>query len=563
VRDSLGNETNAGLYYFVRFSADEVGRSYYEYRSPVPIPTVANPNGWSEVQLGLTELSNIKLDPRFPQFGDTLFAMPRAPGSADTLYVKGRPSFTRLRRISFGVINLRGQGSYNGQLWFDELRAIDVFKDNGHAERVTVDGRLSNLLTYNFAWNGRDADFLSVGDTRGNGTATNAFAVGANLDLHRFFEATGIVLPVGFQFSQNTARPRYSAGDDIVRGGADLIRSETFTDSRSWSAGYSRVWDDRANPLLRYTIGGITAGYNTSSLHSHNPSGAEQSSAQSGTVNWNIAPRSLLAMPLPIVRTKLYLLPERIYSNYRWDKRRSSVADRILGTDDLVPRGTVSGSSGIIVQGADTRPIDMLHHHIEAQRNLSLPYRPLGRLNIGMVTGWNQNVDASYNPWFVPWIHPQLSWSANFAQNNGPELSRDLTVRGITNGEQGSLRWTMPFGDLRMVKASPRDSGRVHGPGPIRQILSLLGNISGEVTAGRTSAYSRLTGIPDPLYLFGISTDPGLDDPNNPNDTYRMQASPGNITSKAGDVARHRADADQPAIEHVGGDVRGVPDAGE
>src|SRR5262249_46973476 len=162
-----------------------------------------------------------------------------------------------------------------GQLWFDELRAIDVFKDNGHAERVIVDGRLSNLLTYNFSWNGRDADFMSVGDTRGNGTSTNAFAMSAGLDLHRFFEATGIVLPVGFNFSQNTARPRYSAGDDIVRGGADLIRSETFTDSRSWNASYSRVWDERANPLLRLTLGGITAGYATSSLHSHNPSGAE------------------------------------------------------------------------------------------------------------------------------------------------------------------------------------------------------------------------------------------------------------------------------------------------
>ena len=51
---------------------------------------------------------------------------------------------------------------------------------------------------------------------RGNGTATNAYAVSMGLDLHRFFEATGIVLPVGFNFSQNTARPRYSAGDDIV-----------------------------------------------------------------------------------------------------------------------------------------------------------------------------------------------------------------------------------------------------------------------------------------------------------------------------------------------------------
>ena len=59
--------------------------------------------------------------------------------AGESLIVNGSPSFTRLRRISFGLLN-RGERRYaSGQLWFDELRATDVAKDADHAQRVQVD----------------------------------------------------------------------------------------------------------------------------------------------------------------------------------------------------------------------------------------------------------------------------------------------------------------------------------------------------------------------------------------------------------------------------------------
>ena len=128
----------------------------------------------------------MKLDTAFTLGHVTRLARARAAGSLDTLIINGRPSFTRLRRISFGLVNLLPDGYYqSGQLWFNELRAIDVAKDRGHAERLAVSGRLANLLQYNMSWNSRDENFASVGETRGSGTATNSFGFSTGIDLHR------------------------------------------------------------------------------------------------------------------------------------------------------------------------------------------------------------------------------------------------------------------------------------------------------------------------------------------------------------------------------------------
>ena len=246
------------LDYFVRFSSDELGISYYEYRAPLPSSSEPLDINWQEVQLELTELANLKLDPTFPTGRSILYQVPgSSPGV--TLTVKGTPSFTRLRRVSFGLMNHAFQANKTfdeGQVWFNELRAIDVDRDPGYAQRFLVNGRVANLLTYNASWNGRDANFVTVGQSLGSGNTTGQLAFGSSLDLHRFFEGTGILLPVRYQFSRNTSLPRFSAGNDVVREGDAADISETRNQTESWATSYSRSWSERSNPLLRYTLGG-------------------------------------------------------------------------------------------------------------------------------------------------------------------------------------------------------------------------------------------------------------------------------------------------------------------
>lgn len=507
------------LDYFVRFASDELGRNYYEYRVPLRTLSTAGNVKWQEVKLTLTDLSNLKLAPNFPTVDPITFDTTLAGAHYG---IHGRPSFTRLRRISVGLANHTGQVLDSGQLWFDELRAIDVAKNPDHAQRVLVNGQLANLLSYNIAWNGRGADFLSVGESRGSGVATDDINAGGTLQLNRFFEGTGINLPVSFNYDGSRQSPRFTAGDDIVRIGPLAQASVTRTDTRSFAVAYSRAWSNRANALLRYTIGGITANYSRTEVAGYDPNGINHLSTMAAVVNYTISPRKLVSLPTFLSKTRLYPLPERFYWNYSLGTNHA-VNEQRFGAlrDSLRLANDVVGRNAFIDFGADTRPFDLLHHHIEARRNLTLPdslvkQDPIGRLgsiNLGRVTSWRQNFDVARLPLGKGWFQPVMTWNSQYNQNNGPELSPDLSIRQVSNGQQAGITWDVPFdrfGGTAPGLPSVRDTLRIRKRGPSwwRSLAQRLGTVSTEAGFTKSSSYTRLTGTPSPLYLLGLSSDP-------------------------------------------------------
>ena len=504
--------------YFVRFASDELGLNYYEYRSTVPVSQFGRVS-WREVKLTLTDLSNLKLAPNFPHTEPVRFDTT----IAGTHYaVVGHPSFTRLRRIGVGVLKRPGTGPVSGQLWFDELRATDIAKDRGRAQRVQVTGALANLLNYNFAWNGRGADFLSVGETRGSGNTDNQMAGGGTLQLHRFFEGTGIVLPVTFNYASTRSQPRFSAGDDVVRFGSLAQSSVTRADNRAFSVSYARSWSDRSNPLLRYTLGGLTAGYSQSNSSGFNPNSVDHSRTTGFQVPYSIAPRKLIALGLPFMKKgRFYPLPERFWWNYSLATSESRSEERFGPLrDSLRVRSNTSGRQAFINFGADTRPFDLLHHHIEAVRNLTLPdsiirqdrIGRLGLINLGRVTSWRQSFDVNRLAVGRGFFQPVFSWSSQYNQNNGPELSPTLGIRAVTNGQTAGVTWDLPFdrfGGTAPGLPAVRDTSRrltARRPSLFSQFLQHLGTVSTEAGFTQLSSNSRLATTPGPLYLLGLSS---------------------------------------------------------
>jgi hypothetical protein len=528
------------LYYFVRFASDELGRNYYEYKARVPLASV-RPIGWDDIRLELTALSNLKLASGFPTSDPILYKVP-GPRGDDTLTVKGRPSFTRLRRISFGIINHQtdpGQVIRTGKLLLDELRATDIAKDAGYAQRLLVNGRMSNLLSYNLSWNGRDANFQSVGESRGSGNSLSQISAGANVDLHRFFERTGIVLPVGLNYTRNSSKPRFTAGDDVIRTGALEAASETRTESRNFTTSYSRQWSERSNPFLRFTIGGVTANYALNQTDGKNPNSVTTFRGQTAAVNYGISPRSLMVLRVPLTKFRMYLLPERFYWNYSLSTSEQRVFDRTRDASGLLLRNSVDGRTAFINFGADMRPFEFFHHHFEAVRNLTLPVEQretLGSVNLGKVVRWGQTMDARYSLNRGPWFSPTLGWNGNYSQNNGPELSRDLSVRALANGQSITASWALPFDRLQpqAIRRLPGDTThaapRSSRPS-LRGLLARLGAISTEAGYNKSSNYSRLLGTSEFLYLVGLGDNPGL----KPNDTGQMRDTTGNTVSKSED----------------------------
>ena len=504
-------QTDTSLFYFVRFASDEVGRNYYEYRARLPQSSRGDSVFWQQVVLPLTDLANLKVSVAVGSGIDSLVAPGANPG--ERLSVVGRPSFTRLRRISFGLENASGREFPAGQLWFNELRATDVEKTAGRAQRLLVNGRLANVLTYSASYNGRDANFISVGETRGAGSSNDQFSLSTSFDVHRFFEGTGIILPVTYGYSSAVSKPRFSAGDDVVRTGAFASASESRSDNQNWSAAYSRTWSERSNALLRYTVGGLSAGINKTVAHSRSASTVDTSTSTNSYLNYRQSFRKLLSIPIPFFKkARIFPLPEGLSWSYTSATRESRSYDRQRdSTASLVQRSKNRGRAASLSFGADLRPIELLTYHVEGLRNLTLEdalSEHIGGVNVGRVTNLRQNTNANYTLNRGPWLRPSLSWSTNFVQDNGPQLSSDLSVRQISSGQSYSVRWELPFEGASGGRGAARDTTR-RGL-PWRQWIARLGNVSADAAFNRSSAYSRMTGTPDFRYLFGFSDDPGL-----------------------------------------------------
>ncbi len=505
---------DAGLDYFVRFASDDIGNSYYEYRARLPRSSDPRDINWDEVNLALTMMSNLKLTVPAGSSRDTITGPGPRPG--DILSVVGRPSFTRIRRISFGLINQTSREVASGSLWFNELRALDVDKSAGYAERVLVNGRLSNLLQYTASFDGRDENFVSVGEARGRGSATGRFAANGTLDAHRFFEGTGIILPVSYAYNSNGDKPRFTVGDDVFRSGAFAAASESRSVQQSWSTSYSRNWSERSNPLLRYTLGGITGAMSRSWQNSQSPSQVDTSSQFSANLAYRQTFRKLAQIPLPFTKGKLFPMPSNVSMTYNTVESKSHSYDRQRdSTGSLIPRSFSSGRATSLLMAMDVQPVDPITYHIDAIRNLSLPVElseSVGNVNIGRVVAVRQATTWGWQLNRGTWIRPRLGWNTGYQQNNGPALSSDLSVREVSNNQNYTAQWTLPFEGLyRSVTANPRDTSRTRARvPPIRFLLSRLGSINLDGSIVRMSSHSRINGTPDAAYLFGFTQDPGF-----------------------------------------------------
>jgi len=525
------------LYYFVRFASDEAENNYYEYRAPLPPSSGPHAIAWESVLLQLTTLSNLKLAPNFPRADPILYQVPGLNPN-ETYTIRGRPSFTRVRRISVGIINASSRDVFeSGQLWMDEIRATDVAKDAGHAERIQVDGHIANLFGYNFSYSGQDADFISVGQTRGSGIADGNLSFGGNLDISRFIEGTGISLPFNFAYARSTQTPRYSAGDDVVRNDQQASASQTRNENRTWSLAYSRTWSSHSNPFLLYTMGGITGSLARTTSTAINPSAVDTTVSTIGTVNYGVSLRDLLSLPMPLTKARFFPLPEKVFWNYAISVNNSRSYDRLDdSTRSLVLRNDLQGRVGTIQFGGDFRPIQILHEHFDGTRNLELGdlNQTLGFINFGRVVNWRQAMDASYTLQGGPWLRPTFNWNGGYSQNNGPELSPDLSIRSVTNAQSLTANWGLPFESL-VSRAGPHadSTSARYRPLWIRSLLARLGEFGIDGTYTGASAYSRLTGTPSLLYIMGLKRNPGFGAGDT---TGRVIEEFGNVESQRTDI---------------------------
>ena len=173
-----------------------------------------------------------------------------------------------------------------------------------------------------------------------------------------------------------------------------------------------------------------------------------------------------------------------------------------------------------------TKPVELISHHIEARRNLSLDgikNDKVAGLNLGRVVSWRQSLRSGYTLQRGMWLRPSVNWQSNYAQNNDTQ-SENLGVRAISNGQTASMNWDLPFDRFSVTNSMaqpPRptvtDTGATAAaPKKVtrklrwQSLVQRLGNVSTDLSVTRSSNYTRVAGTPSMLYLVGLAENPGF-----------------------------------------------------
>lgn len=367
---------------FFRFGLDSL--NYYEYSEPI------HP-GWdqaNEVQIHFADITSIK------QVRDsaTVISKPKPVplGPQGSYYrVLGNPSLTNIVYLSIGVENPTGGGQarpLNGEVWFDELRLIDVDNTPGTAWRMDTQLKLADLASVAFNYSRVDPYFHTLEASFGSRALTTSWALSASMALDKFFPESwaGTTIPVSYSHSESLVAPKYLSNSDIdvtsaasdlralmLVKGASPAQAQSSYDSLVSVSQSRRVSDTYAAPgfhivlpsqawYIRDTFNKLNFSFNYTKSKDLNPSVVYSLSwAWSARVSYAVSlPPDYFVMPFRNLFDGVWLLDEyknlKIFfplANFNWalsaNRSRANSLQRVQGATELVSRQfTMSRSMG-------------------------------------------------------------------------------------------------------------------------------------------------------------------------------------------------------------------------
>lgn len=412
------------IWMFFRFGAD-TSRNYYEYRQRV-YP------GWdarNNIEIDLEELTQIKLERTNPNERYSVLI-----NGSDSLAVMGNPSISQVRQFTVGIIPRDGDvlATDGLQIWLDELRVSEVKKDIGRAARASADLTVADLLTLHGNVDIKDGDFHNV-NTR-VGTRANSLSGSATgtLQLQKIFDPKwGLAIPVSGNFSQSETTPYYFPNSDILIDQNDAQQVDSVKSfNRNFGAGIDISKNmPSANPVLKYTVDRLSAGYDFARQESTNPTTLYQhSTTNSADLGYNLT----FGRPSLSFLTWLKSVPLlRKYSNAKlyWliTKLNLSLSGTEMVSQGRLRAGTLQYSHTFYLNKglvSGWRPFENLTFDFNRTHKADLlkdPDHPMDLDNIlkGDLA-WerdidiNQTVTGSFTPRFFSWLDTDGRYSSAY-----------------------------------------------------------------------------------------------------------------------------------------------------
>ncbi|MBM3319021.1 MAG: hypothetical protein FJY75_14335, partial [Candidatus Eisenbacteria bacterium] len=443
--------------FFLRLCKDATidTTDYYEYR--VAVPRIVEPGrrsgSWLPIKIALTDLSDLKA--HLAADADTVS---RSLPGGGRISIKGKPYLTKVRRITFGVVNQGAAPIENASVWVNELRLTHVIKDMDLAYRLQARVDLADIghVDFNFKRVGSDFVSISGGGFRQAREEQTSYALSASgIPLERFLpRGTGLRLPFAYQLSRDRRVPKYRTNDDLLVGDRPTDRDITETVNRSYSLSLSRQASNRR--LLRYTIDNLSLSGSLRHSHANSPFAKDSTVTRTGSAN--------LALPfgagggIQLYRNwKVRLLPTA-FSLGLTRSEKDQVRYRRAGGDLRQPftlddQRTIR--SGGLSLAAGLQPISIVTYNFRQSRDLMLRSRSawLGGLNTGRETSRTEDLSVSQQVRVVPrWFEPRLSWRGSFRgtfnQQGGVTQGGLDRFHDLTNNRTATMSFDVPLAAL-------------------------------------------------------------------------------------------------------------------
>ena len=232
---------------FMRIGTDFT-ENYYEYEVPLKVTPWGTPYTndeaiWPEINnldIRLEDLVEVKQrrneamnQPNSNVRLNYIYSEKTKKGTVDgkdyyhTIKVIGNPSISDVEAMMIGIRNPKRQNladvddglPKSAVVWVNELRLTDLNSNGGVAATGRVEATLADLgrVSVNGSYSSAGFGALDSRITNNTFEARSTFNVATDLELGKFFENTGLKIPMHIDYGQNKVTPLYNPYDPDIK----------------------------------------------------------------------------------------------------------------------------------------------------------------------------------------------------------------------------------------------------------------------------------------------------------------------------------------------------------
>lgn len=357
----------------------------------------------------------------------------------DSLAIKGNPTLSRVGFLALGV-RLRDRYAHarNKEIWVDELRVSDIYKESGTAAELNTGITLADFATITGGYRVMDADFHNVNQRiNASQSSSESWRANVQLNMHKFaLERWGFRLPFSMSYSEGVTTPRIIPNTDTrinPDNAPDSIRA--FQKAIQLRASYSKTGNSK-NPLVRYTLEPLTASWDYSQDERSDYTIRDEHGTQIGAQVAYALPTSkgngikplwwmqgapfLKWMGNPVFFYKPTRMQVGLQAARRTGVREnrptysvtdSGIVETIQRTNSFAFTTTRSFSTAFQPFGPLT--LDYSRSH-KGDHDSTGTWDKLLQFDFGRRSNITQNASATYSPQLLKWLKPSISYNTGY-----------------------------------------------------------------------------------------------------------------------------------------------------